>query len=122
LRISNDMAQDRGLKESPYTQIIASIFLQIDDLMDSLKKEEIPESLKEKLQAMKVELGRLIATAKQGDRPRTYEAAIPTYRKILTLYPEFSTISSPRSAFEYVLAIQSLNEIFAKVAQVKDQQ
>lgn len=120
LRINDAISTARGFDDSPYTQITASVFTQMHKLVLQLTDggPALPEELKQKLSELKAPLGNLIAIAKEGDRPKTFEAAVPVYHKIEALYPEFNQVMSSHAAFNLVLEIQGLNEFYAEFAQI----
>lgn len=121
LRLVDRIIEDRGFDDSPYTQIIASVFTQIRTLLLELSKLSVPDSLKAKIQALMPDFGNVLALAKQGDRPRAFEAATALYRKLRTLNPELNDASVSKVALESVLQVQGLNDFYAEYAQVEQE-
>lgn len=120
-QIADAIAEARGFDDSPYTRITESVYAQIKKLMDQLLTLSVSDDLKKKIQDLTPELGTLIATARQGDRPRTYAAAKPVYEKIAALYSGdtdlFGPIARSNAAFNITLEIMGLNEYYLEVAQ-----
>lgn len=120
LQLNDQISTARGFDDSPYTQLTGSVFNQMHQLVLQLSDNNtsVSPELKQKLSDLKAPLGQVIAVAKEGDRPKTFDAAIPVYRRIEALYPDFNLIMSSHSAFNLVLEIQGLNEFYAEYAQI----
>ena len=120
LRINEEIIADRGFDDSPYTQITYSTFAQLHKLSTDLVALNLSDRLKAEVTDMLPEFGNVLALAKEGDRPRTFEAAKRLYSRIKLLYPEFQQISSSNQAFDIVLSIQGLAEFYAEFAQIEE--
>jgi hypothetical protein len=75
-------------------------------------------ALKNQLRALWMPIGEVIAIAEQGDRPKTFEKAVPMIRQMRALYPLFDAISTSQAGFPTVLELQGLTEFYAEFAQV----
>lgn len=118
--LSEEIREDRGFDDTPYTQITASVFSEMYQRVNQLKSlANLPEDLVSELDRLVPELGNVIALAKQGDRPRTFDAAIPVSRKITALYSQLDRIQQSNPAFDVVLDLQGLNEFYAEYAQIE---
>lgn len=118
LKTNEDLTRKLGFDDSPFTQITANVFTQMHKLFQQLHESgTLTATLDMKVSDLIVPMGQAIAVARQGDRPRTFEAAIPLYRQIVALYPEFNKIGSSHAAFDVVLEIQGLNEFYGEFAQ-----
>ena len=119
LKISDTIASERGFDDSPYTQLIASIFSQLKKLTDDLKKADLSPELGQALTDLLTPMGETIAVAKQGDRPKAFAQGDALYLKIRALYPEFDHLSENSEVFQTVISIQGLNEFYGEYAQVR---
>lgn len=120
LDTTEEIRKARGFDDAPYTQITANVFSQIHTTILQLKDDRnLPTELNQALQALVPELGKVIAIAKEGDRPRTFEAGTALYEKLEALYPQFDKILHSNSAFDAVLDLQGLLEFYAEFAQVE---
>ena len=118
--ISEAISKDRGFDDTPYTQITANVFSEMYQLILQLKSlSTLPAALIPQLDALVPKLGNVIAVAKQGDRPRTFEAAVPLSKQITALYSLLEGIQHSNPAFEVVLDIQGLNEFYSEYAQIE---
>jgi hypothetical protein len=119
VRINADIIQARGFDDSPYTEVTGSVFTQMRQLFVELDSLPISDSLRTKIRALTPELGQVLSIAAEGDRPRTFDAAIPLQKKIAGLYPEFNSVAASGPVFEVVLSIQGLNEFYGEFAQIR---
>jgi hypothetical protein len=60
----------------------------------------------------------VIAIAEQGDRPKTFAAAIPVIDQVRNLYPMFDQISSSSVGFSMIMELQGITEFYAEFAQM----
>lgn len=116
---SDEMVKTYGYDDSPYTQITANTFRQMQRLLKQLEDLAINEALKKELRAMWMPIGETIAVAEQGDRPKTFEKAIPVVQKMRALYPMFDDIASSDAGFQMIMELQGLTEFYAEFAQVE---
>jgi hypothetical protein len=116
--ITEKIVADRGFDDSPYTQITLSTFNQLQKLTQDMLALPIKDDLKKGLQEIIPDFGTVVAIAKQGDRPKTFAAAIGVYKKVEALYPLFHEVASNNQAFDTVLEIEGLAEFYAEFAQV----
>lgn len=118
--INELIVKDRGFDDTPYTQITANVFTEMYQLVLQLSTAStLPEGLKPKLDSLVPKLGNVIAIAKQGDRPKTFKAAVPLSQEITALYADLGRVQHANSAFDTVLDIQGLNEFYAEYAQIE---
>jgi len=117
-KIEEGIIKAFGWDDSPYTQITADVFTQLHDLFEQLGKLPVTQTLRDQVVAFTPELGRVIAIAKQGDRPKTFEAARPLYFKLTGLYNLMNEVAAADAAFPIVIEIQGLNEFYAEFAQI----
>lgn len=115
--LTRTISKERGFDDSPYTQITASTFKQIRQLLLQLNSFSIPAALKKEIEPLTVEIGELVALGLQGDRLKTLITAIPVYKHIQELYPDFNQIGYSDRAFDVVLEIQGLNEFYGEFSQ-----
>lgn len=121
LTTNEDVIRKLGFDDSPFTQITANVFTQMHKLFLQLHDSgTLSGDLQTKVNDLIVPLGQVIAIARQGDRPRTFEAAIPVYRNIVKLYPAFNKIESSHAAFDIIIEIQGLNEFYGEFAQATE--
>jgi len=121
LAINDDVIRRLGFDDTPFTQITANVFTQMHKLILQLHDSgTLSGELQKKVSDLIVPLGQVIAIAKQGDRPHTFQAAIPIYHRIAALYPEFNRIESSHAAFDIIIEIQGLNEFYGEFAQADD--
>lgn len=119
LTLYQAIVTDRGFDDTPYSQIVGNTFTEIHRLLQDLKKvADLPADLTKEINDLVAPVGNLIAVAKLGDRPKTFKAADPLYRKIVTLYKAFSKIQHSNPAFNIILEIQGLNEFYGEFAQI----
>jgi hypothetical protein len=116
--LSEQLVNEYGYDDSPYTQITANTFRQMQRLLKQLEDLPIDSALKAKLRALWMPIGETIAVAEQGDRPKTFEKAIPVIRQIQAMYSEFDRISSSQAGFPMIMELQGLTEFYAEFAQV----
>lgn len=117
--INHSISESNGFDASPYTQITASVFSQMHKLVLQLLELPLPADLRTDLEHLLPSFGHTIAIAMGGDRPRTFEAAVPLCRRIEGLYERFNRIAGADAAFELVLEVQGLNSMYAEFAQVE---
>lgn len=119
LETNDQVTRKLGFDDTPYTQITAYVYSQMHKLFMQLKDSGVlAPSLREKVENLIVPMGHLIALAKQGDRPLTFDAAVPLQRLITELYPLMNAITQSDAAFDIILEIQGLNEFYAEFAQI----
>lgn len=118
--IAKAIEENFGFDDSPYTQITASVFTQMHKLILELEQLAISDGLRAKLGELKAPIGNVVAVAKQGDRPKAFEAALPVYQRIKGLYGDFFEVASSSAAFSTVMEIQGLNEFYGEFAQVTE--
>jgi hypothetical protein len=116
--INASIIKARGFDDSPYTQLIASIFTQMKKLIDDLQGSNVSNELKVKLSELIAPIGTTIAVAKLGDRPKAFASATEVHRMVTALYPDLQAVTEPNEVFETILGIQGLNEFFAEYAQI----
>lgn len=112
------VVSEYGYDDSPYTQITANTFRQMQKLLQQLESLPLDESFKTQLRALWMPIGETIAVAEQGDRPKTFEKAIPVIQNIREMYPLFDRLSSSDAGFPMILELQGLTEFYAEFAQV----
>ncbi|MFM8315859.1 MAG: hypothetical protein ACKOA8_16380, partial [Deltaproteobacteria bacterium] len=118
--IHEAIVKARGFDDTPYTQITANVFGEMYQLVKQLSTVSVlPAGLKPKLDALIPKIGNVIAIAKQGDRPKTFKAAVPLSQEITALYGDLGKVQHANSAFDIVLDIQGLNEFYAEFAQIE---
>ena len=119
LETNDQVTRKMGFDDTPYTQITAYVYTQMHKLFMQLKDNGVlTPVLRDKIENLIVPMGHLIAIAKQGDRPRTFDAAVPLQRQISELYPLMNAITQSDAAFDIILEIQGLNEFYAEFAQI----
>ncbi len=118
--LSQQMEKDFGLDDSPYTQITANTFRQMQRLLKQLESIPLDNNLKVQLRALWQPIGETIAIAEQGDRPRAFAKATQVVAIIRSLYPQFDQILASTAGFNAVLEIQGLTEFYAEFAQVEE--
>lgn len=117
--IGAKIEKERGFDDSPYTRITANVFSQQYQLFLQLRESTtLPNETKEKINALIAPLAKVIAVAKQGDRPKTFEAAYPVHEAIRELYPAFFEIQRGNAAFDVVMEIMGLHDFYAEFAQI----
>lgn len=116
--LSEDTVNVYGYDDSPYTQITANTFRQMQRLLQQLETLPLEANLKSQLRALWMPIGETIAVAEQGDRPNTFAKAIPVINTLRTLYPLFDHISSSDAGFPMIMELQGLAEFYAEFAQV----
>lgn len=119
--LSDDLVTEYGFDDSPYTQITANTFKQMQVLIQGLEAIQINPLLKERLNALMLPIAETVAVASQGDRPKTFEKAIPLVQTIRKLYPLFDQIAMTQAGFGKIMEIQGLNEFYAEFSQVSNQ-
>lgn len=112
--------QEYGYDDSPYTQITANTFRQMQKILKQLEDLAIDAELKQKLRDLWQPIGQTIAIAEQGDRPKTFKKAIEVIELIRTYYPYFDRISSTNAGFSSILEVQGLAEFYAEFAQMEN--
>lgn len=121
--INELIVKARGFDDTPYTQITANVFTEMYQLVQQLSSlSNLPQGLQPKLQSLVPKIGNVIAIAKQGDRPKTFNTAIPLSQEITALYADFARVQHANPAFNIVLDIQGLNEFYAEYAQIEGSQ
>ncbi len=116
--LADGMVVEYGYDDSPYTQITANTFRQMQRLLKQLEDLPLDPSFAERLRALWMPIGETIAIAEQGDRPRAFEKAIAVVQAMRDLYPMFDEVSSSSAGFQMVLELQGLTEFYAEYAQV----
>lgn len=116
--LSDELVTNYGFDDSPYTQITANTFRQMQKLLQQLETLNIDASLKTKLRDLWMPIGEVIAIAEQGDRPKTFAAAIPVIDRVRNLYPMFDQVSSSSAGFSMIMELQGLTEFYAEFAQM----
>lgn len=119
LQINDLIIKEYGFDDSPYTKITSSVFNQIYELIKQIRELNLSPALQEGLAGLLAPVGKTIAIADQGDRPRTFEAAEPVYFQISALYPLFDEVAMSDVAFNLIMEIQGLNEFYAEYAQIE---
>ena len=117
-KLSEDLVSNYGFDDSPYTQITANSFRQMQKLLQQLETINIDDTLKSKLRDLWMPIGQVIAIAEQGDRPKTFAAAIPVIDQVRNLYPMFDQISSSSVGFSMIMELQGITEFYAEFAQM----
>ena len=112
------MAHERGLDRNPAVKTVKNIFMQIFQLVNAALGETLPPGLAPRLRTLVPALGVAISAADLGDRPEAFAAATPVYKQIVELYPEFYAIRTSEPAYEDVVSIQGLAELYAEFAQL----
>ena len=116
--LSREIETNFGFDDSPYTQITANTFRQMQKLLKQIEDLPIDSNLKTQLRALWLPVGETIAIAEQGDRPRAFEKAGPIIIYLRSLYPYFDKISSSAAGFATILELQGLAEFYAEFAQM----
>ena len=116
--LSKSIEQNFGLDDSPYTQITANTFKQMQKLLKQLETLPLNENLKKDLRSLWRPIGETIAIATQGDRPRAFEKAKIVIEDLRRLYPQFDKVSASAAGFTNVLELQGLAEFYAEFAQM----
>lgn len=116
--LSTQVEKEFGLDDSPYTQITASTFRQIQKLLLQLESLAIDASLKSQLRSLWPSVGEAIAIAEQGDRPLAFKSATTVIANLRNLYPYFDQISATSAGFSMILEIQGLSEFYSEFAQM----
>lgn len=109
-----------GLDDSPYTQITANTFRQMQRLLQQMESLAIDPTLKSQLRSLWPLIGETIAIAEQGDRPKAFAKAVKVIQQIRTFYPRFDQISSTAVGFANMLELQGLAEFYSEFAQIED--
>ena len=117
-KLSTKIEKDFGLDDSPYTQITANTFKQMQKLLKQLEELPIDSNLKKDLRNLWRPIGEAIAIAEQGDRPRAFEKAKIVVEDLRRLYPYFDQVSTSAAGFSQVLELQGLAEFYAEFAQM----
>ena len=118
--INELIVKARGFDDTPYTQITANVFSEMHQLFLQLQTlASLPADLKNQINALIPKIGNVIAIAKQGDRPKTFAAAVPLSKEITALYVTFGRVQHANPAFDVILDIQGLNEFYAEFAQIE---
>lgn len=120
--LSEDIVKEYGYDDSPYTQITANTFRQMQRLLQQLETLPLDDKLKNSLRALWQPIGETIAVAEQGDRPKTFAKAIPVIQQVQALYPMFDTISTTEAGFPMIMELQGLTEFYAEFAQMDENQ
>lgn len=120
MRLVDQIVNERGFDDSPYTQITLGVFTQMKELFQELQKLPLADPFRVQIGNLFPSLGQVMALAKQGDRPRTFAAAQPVILQIRAMYPLFMKISATDQGYETVLNIQGLSELYAEFAQVDE--
>lgn len=120
MAINAAISKARGFDQSPYLTMIANILNNMNTLADQLNQLPVDENLKKNVVALKPEMGRAIALARQGDRPKAFAAGISISKKLMGLYPLFNAVMASDEAFNVIMELQGLNELFAEYAQMDD--
>lgn len=118
-QLQQEMVVKFGYDDSPYTQITAQSFKQIQKLMYQLEDLPIDSQFKADLRATWRDIGEVIAISEQGDRPLAFKKSIPMLEKLRKLYPQFDQVSATNIGFPIVMEIQGLVEFYAEYAQVE---
>ncbi len=116
--LSEAIVSEYGYDDSPYTQITANTFRQMQRLLKQLEDLPLDKSLKAQLRALWPPIGETIAVAEQGDRPKAFEKAVVVIRLLRALYPLFGEISSSDAGFPMIMELQGLAEFYAEFAQM----
>lgn len=116
--LSEKLVSDYGYDDSPYTQITANTFRQMQKLLKQLESTPLDADMQKTLRDLWMPIGEVIAVAEQGDRPNTFAKAIPLIAEIRKLYPQFDKISSSAAGFAQIMELQGLTEFYAEFAQV----
>lgn len=117
-RLYERLVTDYGYDDAPYTKITANVFRQMQKLLKQMEDLSLEEELRLQLRDLWMPIGETIAIADQGDRPKTFEKAIPVINRIRLLYPLFARISSSNAGFPLIMEFQGLTEFYAEYAQV----
>lgn len=107
-----------GFSESPLFQITKSTFEQLDKLVRQFVALDPPASLKNSLENLVVDMGRLIAIASLGDNLKTFEAAKPVCKTMVDLYPALISFAKTDPAFSLLLEFQGLTDFYIDFAKV----
>jgi hypothetical protein len=116
--LSKKIEKDFGLDDSPYTQITANTFKQMQKLLKDLESLPLESNFKKDLRNLWRPIGETIAIAEQGDRPRAFEKAKIVVEDLRRLYPFFDQVSTSAAGFSQVLELQGLAEFYAEFAQM----
>ena len=123
IKLNEEIAKARKIKGLPTTKNTATIYSDIKTLLDQLRANpQISDKLKKKIDDLNTPIGMVISRAlAMGDRPLTFEAAIPLYRSITSLYEDMNEMKSgsSESLFPILFEIMVLNESFGSFAQVE---
>lgn len=116
--LSKNIEKNFGLDDSPYTQITANTFKQMQKLLKQLETLPLNDNFKKDLRLLWRPIGETIAIAEQGDRPRAFEKAKIVIEDLRRLYPQFDKVSASAAGFTNVLELQGLAEFYAEFAQM----
>lgn len=115
---SDQLVTDYGFDQTMFTQITANTFKQMQKLLLSAEDVTLATNLKSQLRSLWPAVGKVIAAAEQGDRPKAFELSKPLAKTIRSLYPFFDQISSSDAGFSIVMELQGLNEFYVEFAQM----
>lgn len=117
LALTETIARDRKFDEFVHTHITESVFAQMYKLIRQLvDAHSLSDALIEALDQLTVPLGHALAQAKNGDRPDTFDMALPLSKKIEGLYDKFYEIGRSHSAWDALIEIQGLNDFYLEFA------
>jgi hypothetical protein len=120
--LSDSIQSEFGYDDSPYTQITATTFRQMQRLLKQLEDLPLDPAFKKELRALWAPIGAAIASAEAagGDRRKVYEPAMAAIERVRALYPNFNQVSASQSGFAMILELQGLTEFYAEFAQADE--
>jgi hypothetical protein len=118
-QLGRDIEKARGFKKNPYGKTVEMIFDQQHNLFLQLSlAASIPSNLQRDMNKLIAPLANVIAIARAGgDRPNTFDAAHPVYHAIVDLYPQLQKVEQSNSAYNVILEILGLNELYTEFGQ-----
>jgi|GEM_PF-4427230 len=119
--LSEQIETEYGYDDTPYTQITAQTFRQMQKLFVQIESLALDVDVKAKLRALWPKLGEVISVAEQGDRPNAFSKGSEMVKSIRALYPIFLNVSSSTAGFIDILEVQGLVEFYAEYAQIEDE-
>lgn len=118
-QLSEEVVSEYGYDDSPYTQITANTFKQMQKLLKVAEDLSFDNKLKTQMRSLWRPIGEVIAIAEQGDRPKAFALSVPLVKSIREMYPMFDAISSSNAGFQVILELQGLTEFYAEFAQME---
>lgn len=120
LAIYSQVEKERGLNGSNlYSHFTEDIFKQIKELLQNASKiKAYNGDLQKIFNTLIAPTGKLLAKARQGDRPSVFAEGKKLYEQYKVYYPQFFTHHNNNKTFDLIFQIQGLLELFAEFAEV----